>query len=462
MAVATPSETADSRAWWSGRYAADLAKPGEESLGQHEWHLDYAAIKELIKPHLRRLSSTLEGPFRILDVGCGTSAFGTSLLEDVPNAEVTLLDVHPLIGALEKRYAGDARLHIVADDCRSLERIEDNSVTLAIDKGTLDALDTKDVLPCLKAILRKLQCPHGLLVAVSFSAASRVLILRRQAEEMGLDLHMQFVAVGRESRLVAFVSQSLGEAGAAFVPAPLDAFSERKMGELIYGGPLWLEQFVNFDHPGLPGLRITLEQSTEEQRTASGDDATGHLVWPASHSLAAHLIANPDLVRGKRVVELGAGTGLPGLVCAALGAKEVVLTDLAGTMPLLRRNLEANSAAAGGKVSTCELWWGAEHVKAAGLQEFDVVIGCELIYRLSTETYQALVDTMVMLAGDSGICLFVYEFRDGLAEDFEFFERANARFDVEVHSVARYGYGLSADDDNSRLLYVYKPYPKPA
>jgi predicted nicotinamide N-methyase len=43
-------------------------------------------------------------------------------------------------------------------------------------------------------------------------------------------------------------------------------------------------------------------------------------VWDGSLLLAFILCHRPALVRGKRVLELGAGTGLLGIVCARLGA----------------------------------------------------------------------------------------------------------------------------------------------
>ncbi len=46
-------------------------------------------------------------------------------------------------------------------------------------------------------------------------------------------------------------------------------------------------------------------------------------------------------MKGKRAVELGAGMGLGGLAFAMLGA-DVLLTDVAAVLPLLRRNYENN------------------------------------------------------------------------------------------------------------------------
>ena len=72
--------------------------------------------------------------------------------------------------------------------------------------------------------------------------------------------------------------------------------------------------------------------------------------------LARHLCAAPDLVRGKRCVELA---GIRRAVAAALGAARVVFTDVADAQPLLRRNAALRSA--GG----AQLWGDAAHMRAA-------------------------------------------------------------------------------------------------
>ncbi|KAF3933180.1 hypothetical protein ABW19_dt0209800 [Dactylella cylindrospora] len=67
----------------------------------------------------------------------------------------------------------------------------------------------------------------------------------------------------------------------------------------------------------------------------------GHLLWNASRVCANYIETNAsELVEGKTVLEFGAGAGLPGLLCAGLGAKKVVLTDYPD--PDLVQNLEYN------------------------------------------------------------------------------------------------------------------------
>jgi predicted nicotinamide N-methyase len=50
-------------------------------------------------------------------------------------------------------------------------------------------------------------------------------------------------------------------------------------------------------------------------------------LWPGGAALIAALTATPALVRGRHVLDLGAGSGLVGLAAARLGASEVWASD---------------------------------------------------------------------------------------------------------------------------------------
>ena len=61
-------------------------------------------------------------------------------------------------------------------------------------------------------------------------------------------------------------------------------------------------------------------------------------MWDAGVALLRYLAEHPGTVTGKRVVELGAGTGIVGLAVARLGAAHTVITDLDTVCPLIQQN----------------------------------------------------------------------------------------------------------------------------
>lgn len=73
-------------------------------------------------------------------------------------------------------------------------------------------------------------------------------------------------------------------------------------------------------HRLLSGTELTL-------RLVGHNPLWGHHLWQAGRIISHHLESNPSIVKGKTVLELGAGAGLPSLVSSILGAKKVVVTD---------------------------------------------------------------------------------------------------------------------------------------
>ena len=52
------------------------------------------------------------------------------------------------------------------------------------------------------------------------------------------------------------------------------------------------------------------------------------LCWASGQVLARHLLARPDWVRGRRVVDVGPGSGVVAIAAARAGAAEVIACDL--------------------------------------------------------------------------------------------------------------------------------------
>ena len=93
-------------------------------------------------------------------------------------------------------------------------------------------------------------------------------------------------------------------------------------------------------------------------------------LWPAGRALAEAL---PASLRGRRVVELGCGLGLPSLVAAARGAR-VLATDWAPeAVELLRTNAERNGLALEARTAR----W--DEPDAFG-GPFDLVLAADVLY----------------------------------------------------------------------------------
>lgn len=97
----------------------------------------------------------------------------------------------------------------------------------------------------------------------------------------------------------------------------------------------------------------------------------GVMLWPAAIALA-HDLATRDLA-GKRVLEVGAGTGLPGMVAASRGACVVQTDHQELVLHLSRLNAARNGITTiEHRVADWTAWEGAER--------YDVILGSDILY----------------------------------------------------------------------------------
>ncbi|KAK0721087.1 S-adenosylmethionine-dependent methyltransferase-like protein [Lasiosphaeris hirsuta] len=157
---------------------------------------------------------------------------------------------------------------------------------------------------------------------------------------------------------------------------------------------------------GDPALRLTDPHITllESRALISAAGTTGLRTWEASLHLGQHLCANPGLVRGRRVLELGAGTGYLAVLCAKhLGAEHVIASD--GSDDVLNHlpdTLFLNGLQGSDRVSAMELRWGhgllgTEEPAWNGGRAVDVVLGADITY--DARSHPALVATLEELVG---------------------------------------------------------------
>ncbi len=149
------------------------------------------------------------------------------------------------------------------------------------------------------------------------------------------------------------------------------------------------------------------------QRPSSDEQALGFSVWDGARELASWLKEKrPDLVRGQKVLELGAGPGLVSLVCEKLlGAASVISTDLAHIVVLAEENGRRNQSQ---RCTFMALDWTEALPSTIG--DIDLVLGAELIARLYDSG--ALLDTIKAIKPKNGAILSYQEHDQDSAAEF--------------------------------------------
>jgi predicted nicotinamide N-methyase len=147
------------------------------------------------------------------------------------------------------------------------------------------------------------------------------------------------------------------------------------------------------------------------------DGPLGLFVWPSSILLARYIwITWREFAAGKSVLELGAGTALPGLVAAALGAR-VILTDRSDATEVLancERCVDINGLQE--QCTVMPLNWG--EFSAATIADSlrpDVLLGADVFFH--PPDFESIIATACFFMRRNPDCVFVttYQQRDASA-----------------------------------------------
>lgn len=121
------------------------------------------------------------------------------------------------------------------------------------------------------------------------------------------------------------------------------------------------------------GAVLSLDEETEFLHGPQRRTPFGAMLWPSAIALAHEIAARAAEFRGRSVLELGAGTGLPGIVAAALGSA-VVQTDRTELIAhVCRLNGERNRL--GGIEYRVADW-----AEWADPTRYDWVVGSDIVY----------------------------------------------------------------------------------
>ncbi|XP_049917566.1 protein-lysine methyltransferase METTL21D [Epinephelus moara] len=164
----------------------------------------------------------------------------------------------------------------------------------------------------------------------------------------------------------------------------------------------------------------------------------GCVVWDAAIVLAKYLetkqfydpSSGVNVWAGSSVVELGAGTGVVGLMAATLGA-QVTVTDLEELQTLLRVNIQENQALiTSGSITAKVLKWGEDVSDFQPPPHYVLMADC-IYYE---QSIAPLVESLKLLSGPETCIICCYEQRtEGVNPKVErrFFESLHQSFDCE-------------------------------
>ncbi len=88
--------------------------------------------------------------------------------------------------------------------------------------------------------------------------------------------------------------------------------------------------------PSAPGLQLYLFNpavmegplSHDEAQAVVAEPAYWSFCWASGQAMAEFLLKQPHWVKGKRVLDFGAGSGVAGIAAALAGAREVIACDI--------------------------------------------------------------------------------------------------------------------------------------
>lgn len=193
------------------------------------------------------------------------------------------------------------------------------------------------------------------------------------------------------------VSDGLYELHAIYLLPPQDGSSE-----------LASKCYKTFTYTVPPKSRSYLACQTDSKKFLEEDEqlvtlrvssnmlegGTGCSTWPAGLLLSEFVLSHPELFFGKNCLEVGAGTGMVGVLLARIGTGKIMLTDGSlATLANLKNNLSINNVEveeaqqansdlnthSSTRVECRQLTWETLFDKERNL-DCNVILGADLIY----------------------------------------------------------------------------------
>ncbi|XP_042313672.1 protein-lysine methyltransferase METTL21C [Sceloporus undulatus] len=179
--------------------------------------------------------------------------------------------------------------------------------------------------------------------------------------------------------------------------------------------------YFDKEHYCYAGHQIIIHESIE---------SLGAVVWPGALALCQYLESNQQEInlRDKKILEIGAGTGLVSIVASILGAF-VTATDLPEVLQNLEYNISKNTQNMNvHKPEVRKLVWGEnlneDFPKAT--HRYDFIVATDVVYHHTA--LDTLLETIGYLCQPGTVLLWANKFR--FSTDYDFLDKVSNIFNV--------------------------------
>jgi predicted nicotinamide N-methyase len=163
--------------------------------------------------------------------------------------------------------------------------------------------------------------------------------------------------------------------------------------------------------PGLPIRIYTADELTPIWEATEKDLAEANVAppfwafpWAGGQALSHYVLDNPDLVRGKLVLDLASGSGLVAVAAALAGAAQVVANDID---PMCEAAVALNA-----ELNAVSIDYLAGNLLDGDPPDYDVILAADVFYEQTpARLFRAMLERChangsTILAGDPGRTYF--------------------------------------------------------
>ncbi|XP_067894307.1 EEF1A lysine methyltransferase 3-like [Heterodontus francisci] len=132
-------------------------------------------------------------------------------------------------------------------------------------------------------------------------------------------------------------------------------------------------------------------------------------IWESAIVLCQYFEQEKINFSGRKVIELGSGTGIVGILAVLLGG-DVTMTDQENVLSQIEHNVSTNiPSAARHRSKVCALSWGKDHIKFP--TDYDFILGSDIVY--TSLAYPLLLKTLLHLSDEPTIIYLASKLRKG-------------------------------------------------